>query len=110
MFGLGKVSSIAQYSKKRGCAMITLEEIKKDINGIQVTLARLETRVDSNAETLDKIEKRIERLAESNLAIVETQNQFKGMITATRWIAGAVLLVLTACGGIAGAVVSKLLS
>ena len=93
--------------------MATLDEIKNQIGQLQLDhsnkLIELQTLISPISDKLNKIEKDIETIKKNQTALTTTQAEQKGILIGAKWMISVTLLVLAACGGIAGAVVSHLL-
>ena len=105
--------------------MATLDEIKHQINQLQLEhsnqltelqtlispidqlqnqLTELQTLISPMSEKLDKIEHDIETIKKSQMALTTTQSEHKGILIGAKWMIGVGLAILTVFGGIAGAV------
>ena len=84
-----------------------------DMNETTERLVSLETKLETNLEfikeQLSEIKTGQDRLQDSIKTIERDHSEHKGILIGAKWMIGVTLLVLAACGGVAGAVVSHLL-
>ena len=87
-----------------------LATLETDVKHIKGQLSEIKASQDKQfSEIKASQDKQFSELRESISAIDRGHSKHSGMLIGARWMIGVVLLVLAACGGIAGAVVSHLL-
>ena len=86
--------------------MATLEEIKDEIGKLRDEQGKHGNRLTEVETLIRPISGQLNRIDERLASIEKSHSEHKGMVLGVRWIVGLCFIVLTACGGIAGAVVS----
>ena len=94
-----------------------LVRLETDIEYIKGQLSEIKTSQDekfseiktSQDEKFSEIKTSQDKLQDSMRMIERDHSEHKGMLIGAKWMISVTLLVLAACGGIAGAVVSHLL-